>query len=1679
MEQQARMADQTIQTYVKQHRLFGQLYWLTNKRRLEVERIVDHDGRIDSEGRLSILIKLETSPPSLINYFALDSLTLLATLEDPAEPTSIKLEVFASLRDPKRLNAQLIMARLYWDVEDTAFNASVDSTSAPNFAELTWRAGNEDLVALADVGPAGFADLIPKTLENFQVELTPKTILQGAQARPIYFAYNLVDGHLAFSVVNVALAAPNVIWEIAEDVAISDLRLMVAQNWRVDGTHDVDGTPDEGPRQLISGTFLLGRHQSGGKPTPLNVSFSLPSLILHGELDTRQGFESLANLMENVGLGCDFWPNHLYISRLSFTYIPKPDFLKEFALDFSGQWEILPNIQLEYLSADAAITRFQSSFTLSALFRLLKSTTDELAIDLIADFQADDDTRSLTFTGTVRPDSAIHLGALVDDLLVRVGLEWGLPDALHDLSVSDLEVELEVVEQTTRDQDGQSLSETWKRLSVGFTIGAGTGSWELFPGLFSLQPARVSLSLGGGLTELRIRETATLFGVVWLAQVQLPAMRGSLEMIGEGSKLSELLDFFHLPTAGLEAAQLAAASAAFDAQARTMALHLELSNPWSLGGLTLNQVGIDLVYQGGQDGGTTAQLAAAAQIRDDLSLYVTAEHAGPGMGWQIAGGLTTQAHHKLSLREALTRFGLAERELDPVAAFSEISLLALSIAYDTRTDSLMVDCALNLTDEALLTLHIGRTPQPGHGSNVQFSGKLLVRTLEFDLAFDKSGDGSQLVGVYQNIGGGPNLLKELAGALVDAPEILDSLNFQVKSALLAYKNSVYQNTPGQAADKKRASLLLAADMDAGIDLSGLGGLPLVGKAFSDDAAIKLSFTPAYASNDWSVEDLGKLRGLLPTGAPTLPSGPLAPNTLALTTSIQIPGVKPTPLSLDLQAERPPQSQAERAGPPPNTKLVGPSVPSNVSWVDVGKSLAGIVHLHRVGVGYADGELILMLDAAVSIAGLSLGLYGLGASYNLSTHKLNFMLQGLGLDLSRPPMTISSAFMNFNGDFVGRAVLQMEQFGLTALGAFTTKLGPPSMFIYGFLNYPIGGPVFFFVEGLSAGFGFNRSLSLPDVSVIDQFPLVREAVESSSGGKAPVGPTEMASAQDIQQRIEAELIQLATYIAPSLGEYWVAVGLKFNSFRLIDVFALLTISFNANTYRLLISLLGVATIRIPPESPEVLANLQLNVKLTLDPLEGSLLALAEINRSSWILSPDCHLQGGFACGLWFLGEHAGDFVYTFGGYHPDFSVPAHYPRVPRLGLSWSISSAMSVKGSLYYAITPNALMAGGRMEATWHSGDLKAWFSFAADFLIQFKPFHYDARASVEIGASYEEAGLTISGSVSARLHLWGPNFSGSAHFSFGPVDFAVDFGDASGDAPHPISWVEFKKSFLPPQDGPSAKPLTTITVTNGLKATNKIRFSDFFDPLMIPTAGVSLSVPTAPTVEVEVAVVDPTTFALQTSTVIPVTSFWRGHQADSAESSAAHAAQLASLAFGVAPMNRNTPVVSTFQVTIELLSDHDIIDVTEEFTTEPIVKKFPAGLWGKGFQQANSSRTVDAPGGMTITPNDPTLPGGTSSMARSHLDYEPYRCELRRQADPGKTYSAWDRRSTGAMEHDRVYLREQLNSGSAARARSAALAALPPELMRSLDLDSARDVRLGKELADAFVIPPRVALAQE
>ena len=166
--------------------------------------------------------------------------------------------------------------------------------------------------------------------------------------------------------------------------------------------------------------------------------------------------------------------------------------------------------------------------------------------------------------------------------------------------------------------------------------------------------------------------------------------------------------------------------------------------------------------------------------------------------------------------------------------------------------------------------------------------------------------------------------------------------------------------------------------------------------------------------------------------------------------------------------------------------------------------------------------------------------------------------------------------------------------------------------------------------------------------------------------------------------------------------------------MVDTFALLTISLGTTIE---VALLGLSTLTLPAGAADPIAQIQLALEVSFSYGSGLLAVVGQLTDNSYVLSRDSRLTGGFAFSLWFSGEHAGEFVLTLGGYNPQFAVPDHYPIVPRLGLSWQVVPELSITGGLYFALTSNAVMAGGKLSAVWTSGSVRAWFTYWADFLM--------------------------------------------------------------------------------------------------------------------------------------------------------------------------------------------------------------------------------------------------------------------------------------------------------------------------------------------------------------------------
>ena len=738
--------------------------------------------------------------------------------------------------------------------------------------------------------------------------------------------------------------------------------------------------------------------------------------------------------------------------------------------------------------------------------------------------------------------------------------------------------------------------------------------------------------------------------------------------------------------------------------------------------------------------------------------------------------------------------------------------------------------------------------------------------------------------------------------------------------------------------KQKSKFLISLDVDTNIDFSNL---PLVGKKLPVTQVPKLDKIQLLFASD-SFKSLPSISGLTKK---ELVKG------LNLSAFIEFDQV---PQVLDLPVEEKTNNE--------NQNNAISTEPSNIKWFDLKKKL-GPLYLARIGLKYQNSEIWILLDASLSAAGLTLTLVGLSIGFALKDitnqqFKPKFNLQGLGVNFkSSGAIEIGGTFIHSKikegdkerDDYSGALIIKTETFTITAIGSYTEIEGQPSIFIYGILDKPIGGPPFFFVTGLALGFAYNRSLILPTLDKIADFPLIEAAYSNT--------PPNLSELNKIQTKLNP-------YIPPKIGDIVLAIGIRFTSFKIIDTFALLVANFG-NEFSL--SLLGISTITSPPNIPGTpttvppLVQVRFVILARFVPSEGTLKVDGKILPDSYLFDKKCQLSGGFAFYSWFKGEHEGDFVLTLGGYHPDFNVPAHYPKVDPLQLNWQINSELSIKGSVYFALTSAAIMAGGRLEAVWQSGDLKAWFIANANFIVAWQPYYYDAQISLRIGASYTfsikifkwRIHKTISVEVGADLHIWGPEFAGTATVDLSIISFTIRFGNQSKAKPPALLWDEFKKSFLPKD-----KDVCSIAFESGL--TRKLGEG-----------------------ESAIWVVNPKEFCLITNSVIPIktSNVITGNYSHDV---------------GIAPMDIKSEMfsislyeVKVYQIVIDKEKKEEKQGKNQYFKFEAIKKNVPSGLWGQSKEpNLNSTVISDVLSGFTIKPATPPKPGTTKALALDKLLYE-------------------------------------------------------------------------------------------
>jgi hypothetical protein len=480
--------------------------------------------------------------------------------------------------------------------------------------------------------------------------------------------------------------------------------------------------------------------------------------------------------------------------------------------------------------------------------------------------------------------------------------------------------------------------------------------------------------------------------------------------------------------------------------------------------------------------------------------------------------------------------------------------------------------------------------------------------------------------------------------------------------------------------------------------------------------------------------------------------------------------------------------------------------TDVIWYPVQRRF-GPVDCTKVGVEVnldsGDWKLGLLLDGSVKLGGLEIDVDELGVTVDLSTAgdltSYEIDLQGLAITFNSDSVEISGGLkrsvVNGAPEYDGEALIKFQDLTIAALGSFASlpHNGGTSLFIFAVLDKALGGPACFYVTGLAAGFGYNRALKIPALSDVQDFPLLAGLTDSSAmGGSNPDPGTVLA--------------KMAAWVPPQLGEYWLAAGVQFTTFDIIETNALLLVEFGKDTE---IAVLGISVVQQPAEG-DTYVYAQIDLDILILPELGEIQASAVLADSSYVLTKDAHLTGGFAFYAWFGDNaHAGDFVFTIGGYHPAFLPPDYYPAVPRLGINWPVDDNLSIVGTAYFALTPAAMMAGGALQATFQDGGLKAWLAVQIDILLYWSPFYLLADGSISVGVSYTFSlafcHVTLSAEIGASFQLWGPPVGGTVSVEWYIISFTIGFG-ADQTSNNSLSWEQFK-GMLPSKSASSSASL--------------------------------------------------------------------------------------------------------------------------------------------------------------------------------------------------------------------------------------------------------------------------------
>lgn len=395
--------------------------------------------------------------------------------------------------------------------------------------------------------------------------------------------------------------------------------------------------------------------------------------------------------------------------------------------------------------------------------------------------------------------------------------------------------------------------------------------------------------------------------------------------------------------------------------------------------------------------------------------------------------------------------------------------------------------------------------------------------------------------------------------------------------------------------------------------------------------------------------------------------------------------------------------------------------------------------------------------------------GPGALGMGSAHVGALAPKGVGLRVGAGPVR-GGGYLFFDaesGEYGGAVELSVGVLSLKAIGLLSTRLPgagfsllviitaefPPIQLGFGFSLLGVGGLL-----------GVNRTLALP---------ALREGVRTGALGSILFPQDPVANAAQM-------LAVLRTVFPPAEGRYtfgpMVKLGWGPNQLLQLEVALVLELP---SPLRLVV--LGRVSAVLPDRAAAV-AVIRLDVVGILDFGERTVsvdASLVDSHVASFPISGDMALRGSF-------GARPG-FALAAGGFHPRFAPPPGFPSLRRLAIALASGQNPRLRLEAYFALTPNSVQFGARLDVFVASGGFSAVGKGTFDALVNFEPFRVLVQTTVSLAVAYNGNPL-LQGRLEANVegptpwHAWG-FFEFEILFLKGRVTVDITAGEERRDEP--------------------------------------------------------------------------------------------------------------------------------------------------------------------------------------------------------------------------------------------------------------------------------------------------------